>query len=225
MSVTRTQALANTREMMDGVGSSRWSDTWIKTVLGLVFLREWEQILGANPYYRFAQRSVTTDSAGQFAYTALNSGSADSAQTLNKILSISDGQTIYEQTEFRDAPVATTSASGLSARRWYDAGANVQILPATANLVLTVSVNYTPPRVDDLAADGSAIDFPAGSEAILYLEAAAMLLSKGGMENDAAQTMRAMADQERQSMFARITRRSVKPLSLGYPDSAADWGG
>lgn len=223
---TRTAAIAAVREVSDSASSSRWSDTWIKTVLGIVHYREWEQILAANPTYRFAQRSVTTDSSGQFTYASLNSGSGNTAQTLNKILSITDGQSIYTQTEFKDAPLATTTNyAGVYARNWYDGGTYVQVLPVQTSLALTVSVNYTPTKVDDLAADSDTIDFPSGSEIVLYLEAAALLLSKGGMENEAAQTMRAMADQERQSMYNRIARRSARPQFLGFPDSASDYAG
>ena len=222
---TRTAAIAAVREHMDATGSSRWSDTQIKTVLGIVHYREWEQILAANPTYRFAQRSVTSSTAGLFAYTDLNSGSGNSAQTLHKIIAITDGQSIYQQTRFQDAPLATsTNFASTSAKLWYDAGTNVQILPVGA-VALTVSVNYTPCRVDNLNADSDSIDFPDGSEVILYLEAAAILLSKGGMETEAAQTMRAMAQQERESMYSRIARRSTMPLHLGFNDSASEWGG
>jgi hypothetical protein len=222
---TRTAAIAGVREVADGAGSARWSDTWIKTVLGIVHYREWEQILAANPTYRFAQRSVTSSAAGVFAYTDLNSGSGNTLQTVNKILSITDGQAIYHQTEFKDAPLATSvNYAATQAKAWYDAGTNVQILPVGA-VALTVSVNYTPCRVDNLALDADSIDFPDGSEVILYLEAAAFILSKGGMENDTAQMLRAMAQEERQSMYNRIARRAARPQFLGFPDSASDWGG
>lgn len=221
MSATRTQAIAGVREVSDSAASARWSDTWIKTVLGIVHYREWEQLLAANPYYRFAQRSVTTDSSGQFLYTALNSGSGNTAQTVNKIITVSDGQTIYQQTEFRVVPMGT--AVGYAAKEWYDGGTYVQALPVQESLALTVSINHTPCRVDNLNADSDTIDFPDGSEVILYLEAAALILSKGGMENDAAQTMRALADQERQSMYARIARRSIRPQFLQFPDSSSEY--
>ena len=87
------------------------------------------------------------------------------------------------------------------------------------------AVNWIPTRVDSLSADGVNIDFPDGSEVILWLEAAAMLLSKGGAENDAAQTMRAMADEQRQSLYSDIARRAARPLSLEFNDSAMEWGG
>ena len=122
-------------------------------------------------------------------------------------------------------PIATsTPAATILAPQWYDAGQSFQLLPA-AGTALTVSVNWTPPRVDQLSADSVTIDFPDGSETILWLEAAAYLLSKGAAENDAAQTMRAMADQERQNMYSNIARRSAHPLTLGYNDRASEWGG
>lgn len=225
MSFTRTQIIANTREMMDATNSARWTDAFITTVLGIVSGREWSSILSANPYFRFAQRSVTTGSTGLLAYTALDSGSVDTAQTHYRILNINDGQNIYEQTSFMDVPLATVGNSGISWRpSWYDAGANIQILPVSGSLALTVTVNYTPPRIDQLSADSVTVDFPDGHEVILWLEAAAMLLSKGAAENEAAQTMRAMADQERQQLFSDIGRRAARPQFLAFSDSSASWG-
>ena len=70
-----SQYIANTREMMDAANSDRWTDAFITTVLGIVSGREWSSLLGANTYYKFAMRNVTTDSDGKILYTALNSGS------------------------------------------------------------------------------------------------------------------------------------------------------
>jgi hypothetical protein len=226
MSVTRVQAIANTREMMDAVSSTRWSDAFITTVLGIVSGREWSGLLSANPYYRFAQRSVTASSTGTVLYTALSSGVGDSAQNWSRILSITDGQYLYRQTSFMADPLATTDqpAATIQAPQWYDAGQSFQILPVGAT-ALTVSVNWTPPRVDQLSADSVTIDFPDGSETILWLEAASYLLSKGGAENEAAQTMRAMADQERQQLYSNIARRGAQPITMAYNDRASEWGG
>lgn len=226
MSFTRTQLIANTREMMDATNSARWTDAFVSTVLGIVSGREWSGILSANPYFRFAQRSVTTDASGLAAYTALDSGTGDTAETHYRILSITDGQNIYRETSFMDAPLGTVGNSGYTYRpSWYDAGSNFQILPVSASLALTVSVNWTPPRIDQLSADSVTVDFPDGHEIILCLEAAAMLLSKGAAENDAAQTMRAMADQERTQMYSDLARRAAKPQFLGFSDNSTDWGG
>lgn len=226
MSFTRTQLITNTREMMDAVDSDRWSDSFISTVLGVVSGREWSGILSANPYYRFAQRSVTTNSSGQFAYTDLNSGSGDSAQNWYRILAIADANYVYRQTAFMEAPLATTTNFLTpESKMWYDAGSSIQVLPVTNGLSLTVSVNWVPPRIDQLSADSVTVDFPDGHEVILWLEAAAMLLSKGGAENDAAQTMRAMAEQERQELYSDISRRSARPMFMQFNDGPGDWGG
>lgn len=225
MTMTRAQLIGMTTEMMDANNSARWTPAVIVTALGTVSAREWSGILQANPYYRFAQRAVTTDANGQFLYTALNSGSADTAQNWSRILSITDGNNVYRQTDFMRVPVATaTNQLGQQYElQWYDAGLNVQALPVSSGLSLIVSVNWMPPRADQLSADTVTVDFPDGSESVLYLEAAAFLLSKGAMENNAAQTLRAMADQERQNMYSNISRRSARPIVLGYNDSAADW--
>lgn len=225
MSVTRLQAIANTREMMDAVNASRWGDPFISTVLGIVSAREWSGILGANPYYRFARRSITTASDGTFDYADLNAGSADDTEYFSRIFTIDDGSVLYREIAFQDDPMGLSSNYANPADKvWYDAGDGAQILPVGA-VALTVAINWTPPRVDQLSDDSITIDFPDGREVILWLEAAAMLLSKGGAENEAAQTMRAMAEQERQTMYSDLGRRSTKPTFLAFPDSSREWFG
>lgn len=227
MSVTVTQAIAYTREMMDAASSAKWSDTWITTVLGLVSWREWGGILKAAPMYRFASRSVTSGSDGTFLYTALDSGAADSKQYAYKVLSVTDGSQVYTQTDFSADPLATATTSQaqlLASPRWYEAGLSIQIVPAAA-IALTVAVNYRPPRVDQLSLASVVIDFPDGRESILWLEAAAILLTKGGERTPAAADMRALAGVERLDMYSDLARRSTRPQFVGFPDRAASWGG
>jgi len=165
MSITVSQFITNTREVMDASLSSRWTDAFIKTVGGIVHGREYSSLLGANPYLKFATRTVTTDSNGQIAYTALDSGTGDTAQTHYRILSITDGFTVYRQTDFVAVPIATTTNYDSPYQKlWYDAGSYIQILPKTTGLSLTATVNYTPPRIDQLSSDSVTIDFPDGHE-------------------------------------------------------------
>lgn len=227
MAMARTTYMTNVRNMMDATNSSRWSDTEVKTALGVISGEEYSSLLAANPYYKFAQRSVTTDTNGQFAYSGLNSGSGDSAQTWYRILAVTDGNAIvYRQTSFQAVPLAsTTNYDTPYERLWYDAGDNAQVLPKTSGLALTVTVNWTPVTIDSLAGDSSTYDFPAGHEAIIWLGAAAFLLDKGGAETDAANILRASAAQRRQQMYQDLSRRFAGPMELSYPDLASDWGG
>lgn len=227
MALTRTTYMTNVRNQMDAVGSTRWSDTEVKTALGIVSGEEYSGILGANPNYKFAQRAVTTNSAGQFAYTALNSGTTDTIQTWYRILAISDGNmVVYRQTDFQAVPLASsTNYDSPYERLWYDAGDNVQVIPVASGLALTVTVNWTPVAIDNLSSDSITYDFPAGHESIIWLGAAAFLLDKGGQRTDAANILRGSAAQRRQQMYQDLARRSAAPLQLGYPDVASDWGG
>ena len=93
--VTLQNYIDQTREYMDAVGSDRWSDDLIKTVLNSVFDAEWSNILNSAPYYKFAQRQVTTDADGQIALSDLDGGSGDAQQNWYRILSVSDGNVLY----------------------------------------------------------------------------------------------------------------------------------
>jgi len=224
--VTLGQLVTDTREYMDAVGSTRWSDATIKLVLNNVFDGEWSNILNAAPYYRFAIRQTTTDANGQFAFTTLNSGSGDTEQNFYRIMSVSDGNALYGQTRFQDVPLATTTNYlPTYPRLYYIAGQSVQVLPVAASLALYVGVNYKPTAISDLAGDASIIDYPDNSHLVLVWQAAALLLLKGGTEAAAAANLKAMADDDRKSLLDDIRRMTINPTLMAYPDQKYDWSG
>jgi len=224
--VTLGQLVADTREYMDAVGSTRWSDATIKLVLNNVFDGEWSNILNAAPYYRFAIRQTTTDASGQFAFTTLSSGSGDTEQNFYRIMSVSDGNALYGQTRFQDVPLATTTNYlPTYPRLYYIAGQSVQILPVAASVALYVGVNYKPTAISDLAGDASIIDYPDNSHLVLVWQAAALLLLKGGTEAAAAANLKAMADDNRKSLLDDIRRMTINPTLMAYPDQKYAWGG
>jgi hypothetical protein len=208
MSVTRAQLVANTREMMDAASSGRWTDAFIKTVLGIMHHREWQGILGANQYYRYAQRDVTTDSAGRFPYSALSAGAADSLERLYRILAVSEG-----------------SPDPARLFEWGDAGSHVQVIPPYAGLELVVSVNWIPARVDQLSGDNVTVDFPDGHESILWLEAAGECLAKGGSELESTGALKQLAQLQREALYNEVGRRSAAPTQLAFPDNPSEWAG
>lgn len=223
--ITTSTLISETREYMDAVGSDRWSDSLIKTVLNSVFEAEWSNILNAAPYYKFATRTVTTDADGQFALGDLDLASGDSSQYWYRIMSVSDGNYLYQQTRFQDVPLATTTNYLPShPRLYYIAGDNVQILPVASDVTMTIGINYKPQSISDLLSDSSSVvDFPRNSHLILVWEAAAQLLLKGGAETSAAVDLKALARQERESLLDDIRRRTINPTMMAYPDNKSDW--
>lgn len=223
--VSRGQLVSDIREYMDSVGSGRWSDTLIKAVANSVFDAEWSEILNAAPTYRFAQRSVTSDTSGQVAFSALNGGSGDSAQNWYRILAVSNGNVLYRETRFQDVPLGTTNTiQNTYDKMYYLVGETLQVLPAT-NEALTISVNYKPTALLDLSSDNSTVEFPDNSHFILVWMSAAQLLLKGGAEAGAAAQLRALAESERAGMLNDIRRRSINPTLMAYPDVKYDWAG
>jgi len=223
--ITTSTLISETREYMDAVGSDRWSDSLIKTVLNSVFEAEWSNILNAAPYYKFATRTVTTDADGQFALSDLDLDSGDSSQYWYRIMSVSDGNYLYQQTRFQDVPLATTTNYLPShPRLYYIAGDNVQILPVASDVTMTIGINYKPQSISDLLSDSSSVvDFPRNSHLILVWEAAAQLLLKGGAETSAAVDLKALAREERESLLDDIRRRTINPTMMAYPDNKSDW--
>jgi hypothetical protein len=224
--VTRGALIAQTREYMDAIGSSRWSDAAILTVLSNVYDEEWSNILNAAPYYTFQQLTVPTNGAGQVPFSSLNTGAADFEQNFYRILSVSDGNVLYTETSFQSVPLATTTNYlPTYPRLYYVAGDFVQLLPVSGGTPITIATNYKPTALRDLSADSVPITFPTNNESILVASAAAKLLLKGGAEVPAAVNFRALASEERQQLLDDLRRRTIQPTRMAYPDQKYDWAG
>ena len=222
--VTRDNLVDQTREYMDAVGSARWSDSLILTVLNSVYESEWSNILNAAPYYRFAQRTVATDSDGKIPLSSLDLNSGDASELWYRILSLSDGNYLYQQTRFQDVPLATTTNYLPShPKLYYLAGDELQILPVNSGMSLEIYVNHKPQALSDLSDGSSVVPFPSNAHLILVWEAAAQLLLKGGAETSAAVDLKSLARQERESVLDDIRRRTINPTRMAYPDLKADW--
>jgi hypothetical protein len=225
-SVTVTDLIEQTREYMDAVGSTRWSDNAIKTVLASVYDEEWSNILNAAPYYTFQQLTLTTDANGQIPFSSLNTGGGDSQQNFYRLLSVSDGNVLYDETQFQYVPLATTTNYlPTYPRLYYLVGEAVQILPVASGTSLYIAVNYKPTALNDLSSNSATITFPANSQGIIVSSAAAKLLLKGGAEVGAANNFRALANEERQSLLDDLRRRTINPTRMAYPDQKYDWSG
>lgn len=226
--VTREQLYSDTRDFMDATNSGRWSDAIVEAVVDSVFDAEWSNLLAAAPYYRAAARSVTTDSNGQFALTDLNSGSGDSAQNWYRIITVTDGNYIYDQSRYQDVPLATTAGYPVPYqwdRLYYILGTNVQVLPVAASTALTVMVNYKPPVPSALSADSVTVDYPENGHLIIAWESAARLLMKGGAETQAARDLMELARVDRDALLLDIQRQTINPLRVMPLDDASDWAG
>ena len=216
-SVTRAQLIALTREYMDAVGSTRWSDETIKTVLASVYEEEWSNILNAAPYYTFQQLTLTTDTNGQIPFSSLSTGAGDGQKNFYRILSVSDGHVLYDQTQFQYVPLATTTNYlPTYPRLYYTIGTNVQILPVSSGTSIYIAVNYKPTALNDLASDTSTIDWPGNNELLLVAVASAKLLLKGGAEAQAA----ALRD-SRTLTETDGPRAAAGVLELGHGDTSS----
>jgi hypothetical protein len=224
--MTRAQLVAMTREYMDAVDSTRWSDETIKLVLNGVYDEEWSNILNAAPYYTFQQLTLSSDANGQIPFSSLSTGSGDSQKNFYRILSLSDGNILYGQTEFQNVPLATTSGYlPTYPKLYYLVGEVVQILPLGTASPFYVAVNYKPTALIDLATDATVVPFPSNSEQLLAINAAYKLLMKGGAELTAAASFKALANDERQTLLDDLRRRTINPTRMAYPDVKYDWSG
>lgn len=232
MSFTRAQYRTRVLRRMDAVSSTRWDTTAgsageVDQVLGMVFDKEWRRILNANAYYKSQTVQSTADSEGKFAISDLTTGSGDTAKRFYRVNAAVLNSAVYTEVEPRDYTLAPTFNVGWNV--WYRRGDFIYVVPVEPFKVLSGTdgfrVSYIPTRIDNLAADGSAVDFPDGYEEIICLEAAAWLLAKGGAETNTTAEFRAMAESLRQDMLSDIARISNRPISMKFPDFSFDWGG
>lgn len=228
MAITRGQLITLTREAMDADAGDRWSPTLLLSILDGVFGDEWSNILNAAPYYNYAQRAVTTDANGRIALSALSSGSGDAQENFYRVLAVYDQMALYTEVNYRDVPMATVgSYTPQYPKQYYIVGTFMQVLPPDVSVPLTVTVNYKPTSLADLASDNSVVTFPAGNEMLLACEAAGRALElKAGAEDIAgAQSLFRSAQRYRTDFLDDLTRRTIEPRRMGYSDNRLDWGG
>lgn len=229
MSMTRAQLTTLTREVMNAVGSNQWSDATLQTWLGLAHWQEYGNLLNVNNAYKMQQVSVTQDSNGQFTVASLSTGSGDTAKNFYRIITVAQPaspvgqiQFFYQEVDFRQYPNPQPNTA--LPYVWYRMGDVIQILPVASGQGMTVTVNYRPPRVDQLSADSITVDFPDGYEALLAWRAAEMAVLKGGQENDAAAGYARTAELIRREMLLDLGRQGVRPIVAKAFDDASDWG-
>jgi hypothetical protein len=220
----RTQYIDQARALADAEDSSRWTPATVSALLRVVLRREWRGLLNANPTYRWAQRSVTTDANGRIALDDLDGGTGDDAELFYRVLALSVNDKMYKQGDFRDYPLVLPSNNYAEELTYIPQGESLQLVPAEAGITATVWVNHLPQHIDELANDSSLVAFPKGYEMLPCYEAAGLMLTKGGAETGAAADLLAVAEELRADLLAD-TRRTTNPLAFRYGDSRGEWGG
>lgn len=235
MTVTRASLRTRSLQLADAVSSARWDVTAgaageVDQHMGIVHSREWRRILNAQPDYRIAQRTPTSDSQGRFLISALSDLSvADQQQRFYRVRSLAINNRPYREINATDGYLAAASLTSTSSVPifgfWFRQGDYI-IVPDAPNQTATgIWVNHLPTRADNLSIDTAVVEFIDDYEDILAYEVAAILLSKGAAETDASAQLKALAEGMRTDMLQDLTRMSTKPLVMRFPDTAAEWAG
>lgn len=236
MTLTRAQLTTMAREFADAVGSPRWSDASIQSLLGLHQWIELGKLLNANNQYYIAggaqDLTVTQDSNGQFNWSDFTTGTGDDIKTVYRVLTLgqpagsvngSSGPLYYKEVPYVRFPNPQPSTS--LPYVWYRIGSKVQVLPAVGGQQLSAVVNYRPCRVENLSDDAIEVPFPDGYESMLAYLAGAAMLDKGGAEAGAANVLLANAESLRQDMMLDLGRMSIQPIIAQAMDDPQSWGG
>lgn len=233
MSLIRSSLRTRILQLADAVSSSRWDSTTtgasgeVDQHMGIVHAREWRRILNANQFYRVAKRSPSVDSSGQILISALSGGSGDSAERFYRVLMLSVNDYAYSEVDAKDGFMASVSgvSSTPTSRIWFRQGDYLVVPDAASATNTDIWVNHLPTRADNLATDASTVVFPDDYEDVLAYETAAILLSKGAAEIDAAASLKALAEDMRRDMLQDIARTSTRPWIMQFPDRAVEWAG
>jgi hypothetical protein len=233
MTITKSGLRTRALQLADAVDSPRWNTTAstgeVDVHMGVVHLREWRRILNANPYYRVARRTPAIDSSGRIAISDLSSGAADAVETFYRVLMVAVNNTPYKEIVPKEGLLAgiqiTTGSAMPGSNIWFRQGDYIMVPDAVSATATGVWVNHIPTAANALSGEAIAVPFPEGYEDLLAFELAAIILSKGAAESDAAATMKAFAEDMRRDMLQDIARFSIAPQVFQYSDTAAEWGG
>lgn len=227
MPLTKAQVRLRVQRKADAVGSGRW-DTSAGTgsetdqVIAVAYDREWIRVLDAAPDLRVTKHTATTDTNGQVAASDFSSSSA----RFHRVFALyGPNGAVYRKGHFRDYVASDEQPSW--DRVWYRVGQNLQVLPRESGATVKVWVVSLPTTFTGLA-DGAAISVPTDAQEetfteIVALEAAALLLFKGGAEMSAGQALQQQAEGLRRQMLNDLARVAEGPTQMRYGDDALDW--
>lgn len=230
MSMTVQQAIDQTRDIMNATGSTQWSDTIIKTWVGVAHWAEWADLLSTNNQFRMQTVNVSQDANGQFPLSSLNTGSGDTARFWFRILSVAQPTTaqnnqfqfFYRQAPYRQFPNPQPNTS--LPYIWYQFGLQMQVMPVQQGQQMAITTNYRPPRADNLLSLSSVIDFPDGYENVIPWRAAILALNKGGSESQAGSALNMQYQILHDAMLQDLGRAAVWPIIADSFDDPTDWG-
>ncbi len=233
---TRAQLRTDVINWMDAAasgGASHWDITAgtgeVDRRLGMVHMQEWRRVLNAMPWYQVTQYTPVTDANGNVPFTALSSGTGDNQQNMYRILSVGSGLAGANglfYTEIKTQEVAQflqIATTGVQYNAWFPNGRQITV-PGNLSTQLTVWVNWTPTRFDQLASDSSLVSLPDDYEDIFALEGAARLLMKGGAETPASIDLKNQAEEQRRDRLQDLSRVGIQPWGVSADDNRWDWG-
>jgi hypothetical protein len=220
----RLKYIEQTKVLADAENSQRWSTTTMLALLRVVYHREWRGLLNANPTYRWALRTVTSNTDGRVDIGDLDTVVGDASELFYRVLAVAVNDKIYKEGNFRDYPLTLPGNNYAEELTYIPFDFYLQLIPAEAGIPVKVWVNHTPQPIDELTSDAAPVEFPRGYEMLLCYEAAGLMLTKGGVETGAAADLLAVAAEMRADMLAD-TRRTTNPIQFRYGDSRGEWGG
>lgn len=206
MSINRNDVVTHVRTLADAKNATvDYPPEFVLLVAERVFDREWAGLLDAVPFYRVQKRTYTATSAdaatGGIALTALDSGTGATKQRTYKVL---QAERNADRLRYRPPEQFDFMAGALEDRGAFTCSGDTLYVPGlAAGDVITAAVNWRPQLIRSLK-DTDVVDYAEGAYLIPMCETAALMLGKGGRQPGEADTLVAMAEGERQQLYATL---------------------
>ena len=179
MSIVRSDLRTRALQLADAVSSPRWDVTAgaageVDQHMGVVHSREWRRILNAQPDYRIAQRTPTSDSQGRITIASLSDLSvADSQQRFYRIRSLTMNNRPYREIAATDGYLAAASLQSTSSVPifgfWFRQGDYIMVPDSPSTTSTGIWVNHLPTRADNLTAENKTVEFIGSSGSVPVL--------------------------------------------------------
>ncbi len=195
------------------VAGRNWSPTELAMKADMAFQHCWEAILGADPIFRWAKRTVTLDSNRRALVAVLDNPNPPSGTTQERWHRILDYRMV------RDSGILLESERYYTVRR---IGQYIQADDAPTSGTISVWVNHLPAPLSALA-DTADVTFPDGHEYVVVYHGAVLLLTQGGIEMGAAADLDKVAESLLASLLNKLKRATTAPAQLQPADNIDDW--
>ncbi len=221
--LTKAAVRTQVRQLIHDEGGKLWVDANLDLLIGLVFDSKWSDMLNFRGKITSQLDTIATLTSPGYINLQIAADSGDLSQRFYRVQSVTRNATQYLPADERFITIegATVKYGGPSSC-FYVRGDEMWLFPLNTTDDVEIRYAFLPTRFDLLTNDATRMSWPVGHEAALIFEAAALAMSKGGLEDPS--TLLELADRATHRMFASIERDGNWAVTPATSDDAVHWG-